>query len=207
MESTAGGDGGAAPYSRRMLTTDFLSAKFSSAKPYSAYMATGSPPQQEKWREADGTVRLKDSQTALVAGFTRRLNVLVLSGIWCGDCSAQCPMLARIAEANPKAIDLRFLDRDQNLDLAEPLKICGGLRVPTALFMNEEFDFVSLLGDRTLARYRAVSARKLGALCPLPGAPEPADVLEATIQDWLNEFERVHLLLRLSPKLRAKHGD
>jgi len=26
-------------------------------------------------------------------------------------------------------------------------------------------------------------------------------------QDWLNEFERVQWLLRLSPRLRQKHGD
>lgn len=190
-----------------MLTPDFLRSKFSAGLTYGAYVATGSPAQQEQWRQADALVHLNESQTALAAGFTRRQNVLVLSGIWCGDCSAQCPMLARLAAANPGAIGLSFLDRDQNLDLAEPLKICGGLRVPTAVFMNEEFEFVSLLGDRTLARYRAVSARKLGASCPLPGAPEPADALGATLQDWLDEFERVHLLLRLSPKLRARYGD
>ena len=190
-----------------MLGPQQLMPKFSSGLPYAAYSATGSPDQQDKWRIAGETVHLSDAQRRLVAGFTRRINVAVLSGIWCGDCSAQCPILARIAEANPGSIDLRFLDRDQNLDLAEVVKICGGLRVPTAVFMNENFEFVSLLGDRTLARYRHAAARKLGASCPLPGAPEPPDVLAATVADWVGEFERVHLLLRLSPKLRAKHGD
>ena len=28
-----------------------------------------------------------------------------------------------------------------------------------------------------------------------------------TLQDWVNEFERVQLLLRLSTRLRQKHGD
>jgi len=27
------------------------------------------------------------------------------------------------------------------------------------------------------------------------------------MQDWLDEVERVHLLLRLSGRLRQKHGD
>jgi hypothetical protein len=48
---------------------------------------------------------------------------------------------------------------------------------------------------------------KLGPACPLPGAPLPDDELAATLQDWLNEFERIELLLRLSPRLRRKHGD
>jgi len=34
-----------------------------------------------------------------------------------------------------------------------------------------------------------------------------ADELNATLQDWLNEFERVQLLLRLSTRLRQIHGD
>ena len=36
-----------------------------------------------------------------------------------------------------------------------------------------------------------------------PGDPRPAQVT----QDWLNEFDRVQWLLRLSPRLRQKHGD
>lgn len=190
-----------------MLDAAFLSSKFSAALPYAAYVATGTADQQEKWRSAAANIRLDESQVALASGFTRRINVLVSSGIWCGDCSAQCPILERIAACNRAGVDLRFVDRDQNLDLAEGLKICGGLRVPTAVFMNEEFDFVSLLGDRTLARYRHIAAKKLGPHCPLPGAGEAEDVLAATVGDWLNEFERVHLVLRLSPKLRAKHND
>ncbi len=29
----------------------------------------------------------------------------------------------------------------------------------------------------------------------------------AVIADWLNELERIHLILRTSPKLRERHGD
>jgi hypothetical protein len=85
--------------------------------------------------------------------------------------------------------------------------ICGGRRVPTVLFLNEDFEFVSILGDRSLTRYRAMAAKQLGASCPLPGAPVPADEIAATRQDWLNEFERVQLVLRLSPKLRERYND
>src|SRR5204862_34937 len=83
----------------------------------------------------------------------------------------QCPMLAAAEGANPKVVAVRFLDREAHLDIAERFRICGGLRVPTAIFMNEEFDFVSVMGDKTLSRLRAVAARKLGPACPLPGAP------------------------------------
>ena len=63
------------------------------------------------------------------------------------------------------------------------------------------------MGDRTLTRYRSMAARNLGASCEIPGATVPEDEYGETLQDWLNEFERVHLLLRLSARLRQKHGD
>jgi hypothetical protein len=118
----------------------------------------------------------------------------------------QVPLIQRIAEATPR-IDLRYLDRDQHLDLAEQVRINDGLRVPVLLFLAEDHEPVSIMGDRTLTRYRAIAARQLGASCPLPGAALDADEVRGTLQDWLDEFERVHLLLRLSARLRQKHGD
>jgi hypothetical protein len=190
-----------------MLTPAFLSAKFGLAQPYDAYVAKGTPDQQAKWNAARARIALTATQQGLIRAFTRKVNILISSGIWCGDCSAQCPMLAAIGAANPRLIDVRFLDRDAHMDLAEEVRICGGLRVPTVLFLNEEFDPVSVLGDKTLSRLRASAARKLGPACELPGAPVPADETAATLQDWVSEVERVHLLVRLSTKLRAKHND
>lgn len=190
-----------------MLTEDFLQSKFDDGLPYPEYVASGRGEQQEQWNRVYNQVKLTEAQRSLIASFTRRMNVLVTSGMWCGDCSAQCPMLARIAEANARAVHLRFLDRDEHADLAERIKINQGLRVPTVLFLAEDFAFCGLVGDRTLTRYRAVAARQLGAACPLPGAPVPQEEVDATLQDWVNEFERAHLILRLSPRLRQKHGD
>lgn len=191
-----------------MFAPDFLRAKFEAGLPYEEYVAGGKAHEQANWRGFHGRVRLTAGQRDLIAGFTRRVNVLCISGIWCGDCVQQCPFLAHIEAANPGCIGVRFVDRDAHADLSEPLKICGGKRVPVILFLNEEFEFVSLFGDRTLARYRALAARQLGgAACPLPGAPTPPDELAAELGDFVDEFERVHLLLRLSAKLRGRHGD
>lgn len=189
-----------------MLTADFLKSHFDRALPYAKYVATGNPDQQARWRTVYEQARLTPAQRELVGAFGRDMKALVSSGMWCGDCVQQCPLLARIAEASPR-IDLRFVDRDEHADFAERIMICQGLRVPTAVFMAEDYEFMSLLGDRTLSRYRAVAQRQLGPSCPLPGAPIPPEEMAATMQDWVNEFERVHLMLRLSARLREKHGD
>ena len=134
------------------------------------------------------------------------MQVLVVSGTWCGDCVQQGPLIARIAEACPVA-DLRWVDRDAESDFSSRVRICGGGRVPTVVFAAEDGECCSVFGDRTLARYRGLARRQLGAACELPWAEIPADETAAVLQEWLNEFERVQWMLRLSPRLRQKHGD
>jgi thiol-disulfide isomerase/thioredoxin len=185
----------------------FLAAEFAAGLPYDRYVQTGTDDQQRRWRQVYEAARLTSTQAKLVAGFPRDLKVLIVSGIWCGDCVQQCPLLQRVAEGNTARIDLRLVDRDQHRDLAEQVRINGGDRVPVALFLAEDFEFCSAVGDRTLNRYRALAARQLGPSCPTGIVAPDKGELEATLQDWLDEFERVQLMLRLSARLRQKHGD
>jgi len=189
------------------LNAAYLSEKFDAAAPYDEYVKTGDEHQIESWTKIYDQATLTDAQRALIERFTREMHVVVVSGVWCGDCVQQLPLLARIAEANPEKIHLRFVDRDAHMDLAQQLQINGGTRVPVALFLAEDFEPVSIFGDRTLTRYRAIAARQFGASCAIPGAPVPDDELAGTLQDWLDEVERVHLVLRTSGRLREKHGD
>jgi thiol-disulfide isomerase/thioredoxin len=186
------------------MDAEFLRASFESALDYERYLATD-PGREGNWRAVERIIELTPAQINLLRGFTRRMPVLVISGIWCGDCVQQGPMLLRIAQASP-VIDLRWVDRDVHRELAEQVQICGGLRVPTVIFMAEDFELVHVLGDRTLTLYRAMAARTLGPSCPVPHPPGAEESAE-TLQEWLNEFERVHLLLRLSARLRERHGD
>jgi thiol-disulfide isomerase/thioredoxin len=187
------------------LSAAYLREKFGRALSWEPYLATD-PKKAAPWRAVYERIQLDPQQRTLIEGFTRQVNLLCVSGIWCGDCVQQGPLLQRIAECNPR-LDLRFIDRDEHSDLADRIMINAGRRVPTVIFMAEDFEPVAVLGDRTLTRYRAVAARQLGPSCPLPGAAVPADELHATLQEWLDEVERVHLLLRLSARLRQKHGD
>ena len=189
------------------MNAAFLAERFSAALPYAEYVQTGTPEQQRRWQQVYDAAKLDAAQSSLVGGFVRSMKILVVSGIWCGDCVQQCPLLQRIAEAAPKAIDLTLVDRDQHRDLAEQVRLNGGDRVPVALFLSEDFELCGIFGDRTLSRYRALAAKQLGASCPIGLTPPGAQELTQTLQDWLNEFERIQLMLRISPRLRQKHGD
>ena len=113
----------------------------------------------------------------------------------------------QVRRAPTAAIALRLLDRDEHKDLSSQLRINGGDRVPVALFLSEDNELCSVFGDRPLSRYRALAARQLGPSCPTGLFVPESDELAATLQDWLNEVERVQLMLRLSGRLRQKHGD
>jgi hypothetical protein len=190
-----------------MLQASQLAENFALALPYESYVRTGTEEQQRRWAQVYDLAHLTAPQTQLVAGFQRDLKVLIVSGMWCGDCVQQCPLLQRIAEANTARIDLRLIDRDQHRDLAEQIRINTGDRVPAALFLAEDFEFCSAFGDRSLSRYRALAKKQLGPACPLAIAPPDPDEMAATLQDWLDEFERIQLMLRLSPRLRQKYAD
>ncbi|MFI4862440.1 MAG: thioredoxin family protein [Phycisphaerales bacterium JB063] len=185
----------------------YLQLKHGAGLGYTDYLATGTPSQQAGWSKIYDQVELTDAQRALLGGFEREIKVLVVSGIWCGDCVRQGPMLEKIAKASNGKVDLAWLDRDEHMDLQEKVKVCAGNRVPIVIFAAEDFELVGYEGDKLLSRYRAMAKSALGPNCPLPGAPVPQDELDAELADWVDAFERVHLLLRLSGRLRSKHGD
>lgn len=188
-------------------TAEAWAAAFATALPYAEFLARhGTADQRERWAAFHARVALAPEQRAVLAGFVRRMPVLVLAGAWCGDCVNQCPIFDHFAAAAP-SIDLRFLDRDRLPDIAAHLKVCGGQRVPVVAFFSEDFTPILFYGDRTLSAYRGSAAAQLGAACATGIAPPPADAVAAVVDDWLGQFERVHHILRLSARLRQLHGD
>ncbi len=181
---------------------DFL-AKWSDGLSYDDFLNRfASAEQRRRWDGVFAKVSLTTEQTALLKSFRRRMLVPVMAGTWCGDCVQQCPIFSHIAAAN-SLIEIRYFDRDTHLEMADAVRICGGRRVPTVIFLSEEGAFCGLLGDRTLTKYRELTAALDGATCPTGLVGPSAGV----IQDWINEFERVQGMLRMSPRLREKHGD
>jgi thiol-disulfide isomerase/thioredoxin len=151
-------------------------------------------------------VKLTPEQRGLLASFSREMPVLCLAGAWCGDCINQCPIYEHFAAAAP-VLRVHYLDRDDHADVQRELQINGGNRVPVLVFFSEDGTEVARYGERTLSKYRQLIRDQVGASCPT-GINASGDPLLAQVtQDWLNEFERAQWLLRLSPRLRQKHGD
>jgi hypothetical protein len=173
---------------------------------YTAFLDRfATPEQRRRWDALHESIVLSSEQTALLQSFVREMKVLVLAGAWCGDCINQCPIFDHFAAANPK-IRVKFFDRDDSAELAAELQTCGAARVPCVVFVSEDGHFCGRYGDRTLSKYRLIMSKYSGSFCPT-GLFTDADELKAVTQDWLNEFERIHAMLRTSGRLRQLHGD
>jgi thiol-disulfide isomerase/thioredoxin len=185
---------------------DLWQQAWEAAHDWTAYLNRGDPKYSERWLAAYERTALTAQQTALLAGFTRRIHLLVLSGIWCGDCVRQGPIFRRLAEAAP-TLRLRFAERDECGELADVLRVNGAKKVPVALFLSEDFFEVARFGDRTLSVYRAKAQREVGAACATGLVPADAEALAAEVGEWVDLVERVHLVLRTAPLLRERYRD
>ena len=184
-----------------------LYEKFQQGLSYTDFLTRhGTDAHRERWAKLHAQVVLTAAQRQLLASFTRRMPVLCLAGAWCGDCVNQCPVFDHFAQAAP-AIAPRFLDRDEHRDVQNALRINGGDRVPVVVFFSEDGEEVARYGERTLSKYRQMMRDMAGASCPTGIAVANDPLLVQVTQDWLDEFERVQWLLRLSPRLRQLHND
>lgn len=184
-----------------------LFERFQQGLPQADFLAKyGSSAHRSRWQATSQAVQLSTTQETLLTSFQREMNVLVLAGAWCGDCSGQCPIFDRFAVIAPM-IRVRYLDNAEHADLQQVLSINGGKRVPVVVFFSEDGFEVARYGERTLSKYRAMIRDLGGDACPTGILPAGDSLLQQVTQDWLNEFERVQWLLRLSARLRQKHGD
>jgi len=166
----------------------------------------GTDAHKTRWKQLHEQVTLTDAQKTLLRSFKRAMPTLCLAGAWCGDCVNQCPIFEHLAAVAP-VIQVRYLDRDEHADVQQALQICGGNRVPVVVFFAEDGVEVARCGDRTLSKYRAMMQEQAGASCPTGITIGKDPLLAQVTQDWLNEFERVQWMLRLSARLRKIHND
>ena len=182
-------------------------AKFDEGLEYEEFLGKYADDEQRKrWDTFHASLSLTAAQNELLSGFKREMKVMVVAGAWCGDCVNQCPIWDHFVAASAR-IHIRYFDRDDNTDLADELSMCGGRRVPALLFLSEDGKPCGRYGDRTLSKYRDMAATQLGAACPTGIVKPDQSLTQQVVQDWLNEFERIQLMLRTSGRLREIHGD
>ena len=188
------------------IRREFFHEYFNKAHSYADFVQTGSESQQKNWNNYYEKISLTAEQNKTISQFTREMNILIMAGIWCGDCARQMPIIKKIAEANNR-INLRIIDNKTNPELQDELRINGAEKVPVVVVLSEDFFEVSRFGDKHLCMYRDKAKNELGAACDAGILPPDNSLLEAEVNAWVEHIERAQLVLRLAPMLRRRHND
>jgi len=90
-----------------------------------------------------------------------KIKAYVLTYDGCGDALYNVPVLAKIAKLAGN-IDLRVVQRDENLDIMDQFKNQGLYRsVPTMIFMDENLNEIGNLKERSEAMSQVMEAEQL----------------------------------------------
>jgi hypothetical protein len=187
---------------------EFWEHEFARALKYDAYLDNSPQRYADMWNAFEKQVpALEESQKTALNGHNRQLNILVSSGVWCGDCIRQGPMLKQICDQIDSPVDLRIVERGNSEMLQEELRILGALRVPMVVFLSEDFFEIGRFGDRMLTTYRRKARTELGPACSSGVVAPPDNELKCELAEWVEIFERMLLMARLSPPLRERYND
>ena len=118
----------------------------------------------------------------------------------------QGPMLNIIARAAPD-FNLRFAENSACPPLVNELRIHGGSRVPVVVTLSEDFYELSRFGDKHLSVYRRKAAEEAVGACETGFIPPEGEALKEELAEWITHFQRLQLMLQLSPLLKARYGE
>jgi thiol-disulfide isomerase/thioredoxin len=176
------------------------------AKNYNNFMEGAPKEHITKWSESlERAPLLTEEQRNRLSGINRILHILMVGGIWCGDCSRTAPYIMKIVEAAGEKVDFRIIDRDASEKLKDEIRIMGGPRVPAVIFLTEDWLEAGRFSDRTLTVYRSKMAREVGRGIE-QGILSP-QARERELSEWVDVVERILIMLRVAPALRKKYGD
>lgn len=188
--------------SRQERRVTIPAERFAGAKTYDEYVASIKVNQAkfaDNLAQAAVPEDLATRLRALAARPDGPKRLLVLGEDWCPDVYRGLPVAARIAAA--AGIELRVLERDQNLDLMEHFKMGGEyLSIPVLIFLDEAYHVLASWIERpALANEQMREAlgpvfgpsgtRQLSEKLGRPPTDEEKDAARAEAQRRYDEFQ------------------
>lgn len=92
----------------------------------------------------------------LLKSIQNDIRILVIGNDRCDDTAGNVPILARLAELNPK-IELRILDSDSNAQYHQQFKVNGKSKTPVVLFLSTELEELCRWVERPNAAYKVIN--------------------------------------------------
>jgi len=122
-------------------------ARYCEGETFSEFMARPVP-NHDLWVALSRRVVIPVEYSARVEALGGRWHLLVLSEDWCGDSINIVPIVAKLTESVSN-MDMRILERDQNLDIMDAHLTNGKSRsIPIVILVNPKFQECGWWGPR-----------------------------------------------------------
>lgn len=107
------------------------------------------PQNWQRQSRLDRKLKINDALLNTIQKLETTQNWLVITEHWCGDASQIIPIFNKIAKESNNNINLKFIYRDENLELMDEHLTDGRSRsIPMVLKLDEDFNFISSYGPR-----------------------------------------------------------
>ncbi|PYF76014.1 thioredoxin family protein [Pedobacter nutrimenti] len=102
----------------------------------------------QRMNRVDKTIVLQEKFTSILEKITGSYRLLVISEGWCGDAAQIVPLFHKMELVAPERFSLRFVLRDEHLDLIDAHLTGGGRAIPVLLILNEKGEVLAKWGPR-----------------------------------------------------------
>jgi thiol-disulfide isomerase/thioredoxin len=121
-----------------------------------------------RMRRWDKTLKLSDTDKAIIESYNKKVTWLVITESWCGDAAHIMPVVNKVSELNEN-IEYKVVLRDDNDDLMNQFLTNGGRAIPKLIMIdNSSKEVIDTFGPRPSEATKMVNDYKLkqGTLTP-----------------------------------------
>jgi Thioredoxin len=133
---------------------------------------------RQRIKRLEKTIHLNESLVKTAQNVERKMIWLSITEGWCGDAAQNLPAIQKIADESPN-IEMKYLLRDENLDLMDKYLTNGGRAIPIVICLDANtYEELGKWGSRPKAAQDYFLEMKSKGL-------EKAEMME-NLQRWYN---------------------
>jgi hypothetical protein len=102
----------------------------------------------QRMKRLDKTVIIDENISKTLLQLKHNYTWLVVTEAWCGDAAQIIPVLDKIGEISQGKISVRYILRDQNLDIIDAHLTNGGRAIPKLIILNKNLTETISWGPR-----------------------------------------------------------
>jgi thiol-disulfide isomerase/thioredoxin len=114
-----------------------LKERFNQGQSFQEYL-TAVKENKSLWENNYRQFEVPPQTKKILSGIKQKFYVLAITEDWCGDSVRNLPVIAKLVETLPDS-ELRVIKRDLNMDLMERYALNGIKKIPTVVFLDENF--------------------------------------------------------------------